>query len=125
MEDKTENQDAEEIYVKRCYVSEGIDAVWNDFYALGAERTEKVYEQNHGPFVKKEVAIKRMEELKKLREQEIKDIGEEGLLKKLGIHSVKATLISPFPPYSKREYLPHSFDFYYSITTVFEPAGSI
>jgi hypothetical protein len=119
-------QDTEEIYVKRWHVIENVEAVWYDFYALGAERTEKIHNQNYGHFIKKEDAVKRGEKLKKSREQELKELGKEGLIKKLGLSfPVTATLRSSVPPYDERVYEASTFEFFYDVSSVFESAGFI
>lgn len=111
----------EQLYAKRFYLTEVVKAIYDDFHALGAPKEEEIYEQKYGPFEEESEVSDKRKELEELRREEKKELGNDGLIKKLGIKKPTATLRSPVPPYEKKSYEPHEITFSYITYHKFEP----
>lgn len=115
-------ENPEQLYVKKFYLTEGVTAIWDDFFALGAPKEERIYERYYGPFKKEPDAILKREELEKIRGK--KEFFGMELCKKLGIPEPTAILKSSVPPYDEKSYTPHSLVISYKIGYEFKPFES-
>ncbi len=111
----------EQLYVKRFNLAEKVTAIWDDFYALGAQKEEIVSTINQGLYKTENEANFRAAELRERRK--LLKLETSSLLDfafAIGINSMPtAFLRSRVPPYDERGYGASDFSFSYEITPEF------
>ena len=110
---------AEQLYAKRFYLDEIIEAIWDDYPVIGADKRIPVFQKKYGPFKEEVEATSESERLSALREMEMKKSGINGLVEKLGIKF--PTIISTSPVTQKESTdRANNFSFFYKIAPEFE-----
>src|SRR3989338_1936876 len=106
---------AEQLYVKRFYLTEIVKAIWDDHPTMGVDHEVAVFTRKYGPFKEETEASSEERKMRDARNVEMKNSGIIGLIEDLGIEFPKLTSESPIPPYEERSNPANDLSFSYNI----------